>query len=143
MKIKIIMKSATKTRGVEPVEYNVNDNIKTLKDLIENLVDIEIDKYLENKIKALSQKEIDEMVENGKITFGFRYREEFNKSVGIKNNIINRVEAKEVAYLAFNDGLYVVFIGRNKIEDLNQAINIGEEDEVSFIRLTMLAGRYF
>lgn len=132
MNIKINIKSVSKTRGVEPVIYEVLDNIKTLEYLILNLVDIEIDKYENHEFKALTQEDINRMLDIGKISFGFKYREDS----------VDRNNAKEIATLAFLDGLYVVFINQIKIEELRDEINLKDDDEVSLIRLTMLSGRY-
>jgi len=130
--IKINIKSISKTRGVKHIIYEVLDNIKTLECLILNLVDIEIDKYENHAFKALTQEDINSMLDIGKISFGFKYRE----------SNIDRNNAKEIATLAFIDGLYVVFINQIKIEELTDEINLKEDDEVSLIRLTMLSGRY-
>lgn len=132
MNIKINIKSISKTRGVKSVIYEVLDNIKTLECLILNLVDIEIDKYENHTFKALTQEDINSMLDIGKISFGFKYRE----------SNIDRNNAKKIATLAFSDGLYVVFINQIKIEELTNEINLKEDDEVSLIRLTMLSGRY-
>ena len=67
----------------------------------------------------------------GKIAFGIIY--------GEKNPNIQ--EAIDVAITAFQDGLFRVFINEEEICELDEAINISEEDTVTFIRLTMLAGR--
>ncbi len=143
MKIKVNIKSASKTRGIEPQIYEINDNIKTTKNLIENLVDIEIDKYKNNEKKKNSQQDISNMLEVGKISFGFKYRESFNSEHGINNKNIDTDEAKAIALEAFTDGLYVMFIGKTKIDVLEEQIDIKENDEVTLVRLTMLAGRYF
>ena len=143
MKIKINIKSISKTRGIEPQIYEIKSDIKTLENLITNLVDIEIDKYENSEFKILSQKDINEMLDTGKISFGFKYREIFNVEQGRQNKKVDRENAKQIAKETFNDGLYVVFINKTKIENLSNNINIAEDDELSLIRLTMLSGRYF
>ena len=50
-------------------------------------------------------------------------------------------KAKENALQSFEDGLYRIFIGDNEIEGLNTAITLNEGDTLTFIKLTMLAGR--
>ncbi|QUI25331.1 hypothetical protein HZI73_24855 [Vallitalea pronyensis] len=134
MKVNIMLKSSNKTRGIQPVPYTINNKINILQDLIHNLVDIEIDKYEHKELQVLSQEDIDRMLINGKVSFGFQYR---------ANNKIDRKHAKKVASLAFQDGLYAVFIGNQEIVDLSSAIHLKENDSITFIRFTMLAGRYF
>ncbi len=98
MIIKVLLKSIAKTRGLEYVDYIVNDDVKSLKDLIINFWDIEIDKYENREFKVLSQEDINNMVNTGKVSFGFKYRED----------IIDREKAYENALLSFEDGLYRV-----------------------------------
>ncbi len=130
MIIKVLLKSISKTRGVEYLDYNVLDNIVTLKDLILNLCDIEIKKYENKEFKVLSQEDINTMVNTGKISFGFKYRED----------VIDRQKAYENALLSFEDGLYRVFINDKEIRELNAKINLKQNDTLALIRLTMMTG---
>ena len=133
MHIKINIKSLGKTRGIESRDYIISDNIETIEDLIHNLVDIEIDKYERKDFKVLNQEDINNMMDSGKISFGFKYREKE----------IDRAYAKEIAVQAFLDGLYVIFINETSIEDINQKIHLCHGNELTLIRLTMLSGRYY
>ena len=134
MNIKISVKSMAKTRNIEFLDYRIKDNLKTLQDLIENLVDLEIDKYEQNNFSGLTQEKLNVMVENGKVSFGFTYREDEK---------VNREQAKEVALLAFKDGLYLVFIDQVQIEELDEVVEMKPESMVDLIRLTLFTGRYF
>lgn len=133
MNIKLSIKSINKTRGVELVDYSISDNILSLQDLLENLVDIEITKYEQKEFKITSQEDLDNMIIAGKISFGFKYRED----------VINRAHSKDVATLAFSDGLYAVFINDIQLNALDEYLNIKENDILSLIRFTMLTGRFY
>ena len=50
-------------------------------------------------------------------------------------------EAVQTALQAFDDGLFRAFVGETELESREQEIKIGENSEITFIRLTMLAGR--
>ena len=50
-------------------------------------------------------------------------------------------EAVAVAVQAFEDGLYRVFVNGEEAEKLDERLALQDGDEVSLIRLTMLAGR--
>ncbi len=143
MKVYINIKSISRTRGIEPIEYLLKQDIQTVEDLICNLVDIEIDKYENHHIKVLSQEDINSMLTNGKISFGFKYREILEKEHGLHTKVIDRNEAKDIATLAFADGLFSLFINEDQFEKLDDMINIKDNDEITLIRLSMLAGRYF
>lgn len=134
MRIQIAMKSVARTRNIQWVEYTVKDHLVYLEDLIRNLVEIEIDKYEQLDNPQLTQADINEMVDTGKISFGFKYRE---------HEAINREQSKKIALDAFLDELYVVFINDIKVPSLSTKLDLKEGDAVSLIRLTMLSGRYF
>ncbi len=130
MNIKVLMKSISKTRNLKYVNYKVSDDINTLKDLIINLCDIEIEKYENKEFSILNQEEINNMVNVGKVSFGFKYREDQ----------INRMDAYENALLSFEDGLYRVMLNDVEIIDLNEKLNLNNNDKVALIRLVMITG---
>ena len=47
----------------------------------------------------------------------------------------------ETAMLGFQDGLFRVFLGDTELTELDEKLKLQEGDTVTFIRLTMLAGR--
>ena len=105
-----------------------------LRELIRDTVTICVNDYTKRMVKGehvVEQGQITDMAMVGKIAFGIIY--------GEKNPNIQ--EAIDVAITAFQDGLFRVFINEEEICELDEAINISEEDTVTFIRLTMLAGR--
>ncbi len=133
MNIKIIMKSISQTRNLQSIDYSIRDDVNTLKELISNLVNIEIDKYEQEELKIASQEDLDQMIINGKVSFGFKYRE----------TDIDRANAVSVALQAFEDGLYVVFLNNSELKSLTDKLILNENDSLSLVRLTMLTGRYY
>ena len=79
----------------------------------------------------LSPQQIQEQVEFDKI------------SLGDLDNLQPAVveKAVEAALLAHQDGLFVVFIDGIEVKDLQAAIQLRQDTELVFIRLTFLAGR--
>ena len=65
------------------------------------------------------------------ITFGICYNDK-QQDIG---------KAIENAVQAFKDGIVCVFINDVKLLSADQKIELKEDDVLSFIRLTMLAGR--
>ncbi|EFD80718.1 hypothetical protein PSAG_00753 [Fusobacterium animalis D11] len=53
----------------------------------------------------------------------------------------NLKKALDTAYLAFEDGLYCIFINDEQTEKLDDSLNLKDGDILTLIRLTMLAGR--
>ena len=75
--------------------------------------------------------EIDDMGRIGKIAFGIVY--------GEKKPDVD--EAVKTAIQGFEDGLFRVFRGMDELTELDREEKFNEGDEITFIRLTMLAGR--
>ena len=53
----------------------------------------------------------------------------------------NLEKALDTAYLAFEDGLYCIFINDEQTEKLEDNLALKDGDVLTFIKLTMLAGR--
>ncbi|WP_053374308.1 hypothetical protein [Paenibacillus sp. FJAT-27812] len=107
----------------------------TLKALIIDMVTTNVRQLNERETETplvpfLTQGDIEQLGQSGKIGFGALYNE---KKADEK-------EAISTAILAFEDGLYRVFINGNEIEQLDDALTLHEGDEIAFVRFTMLAG---
>ena len=50
-------------------------------------------------------------------------------------------QAVENALQSFEDGIYRIFLNDRPLERLDEGIRIMDEDSLTFVRLTMLAGR--
>nr|WP_205516368.1 hypothetical protein [Paenibacillus sp. SYP-B3998] len=115
------------------IELQVNPT--TLRELITEVVLMNVQKLNDKQqntalIPFLTRAEIEERGENGKVGFGSVYNEQ----------IPELAKAVETALLAFEDGLYKVFIREEGISHLESPLKLMEEDEIVFIRFTMLAG---
>ena len=87
----------------------------------------------DNITAPLTQSGINEMSEVGKIAFGINYGE---KKADMQKAVQNALQAYE-------DGLFRIFIGNDEAGTADDAVEISENDSVTFIRLTMLAGGMF
>lgn len=115
-----------------PFEY---ENIPcTLRALITETVKICVAQYISRMDRGdavLTDEQIDDMSQIGKIAFGIVYGEK-------KPDIY---EAMNTAIQGFEDGLFRVFRGMDELTELDREEQFNEGDEITFIRLTMLAGR--
>ncbi len=135
MEVFVVVKSVGKTRGFDKVAVEIEDRvIQNTSELINYFVNREINRYESDEFKVLSQDDINLMVDGGKVSFGFKYRE---------HGKIDRKEAVDIAIQAFIDELFVIFINNEPIEKLENKVILNDGDEISFVRLTMLSGRYF
>ena len=82
---------------------------------------------------ALSDSEIAEQAEEGRIRFAENY--------GENHDTIEK--AMERTKQAYNDGLFRVFINGEEVTEWNAPIILCQGAEVVFLRLTMLTGLYF
>jgi hypothetical protein len=54
----------------------------------------------------------------------------------------NLADAIENAMLGFTDGLFVVFINDEEIRSLDSAVELNEDSQVTFVRMTFLSGGF-
>lgn len=133
MKIYITAKSIGKRKNyIEKQNFDISDDVKVLKSLLIAIVKIQVAIFNSTQmINYLTTNNIEAMAEQGKVGFGTKYND----------NKANEKEAIETMLQAFEDGLFKVFINDEEYDKLDEDILIKEEDTVTFIRLTMLAGR--
>lgn len=137
MKIYFTVKSIGKRKPIlTRKECSLASSPTTLKDLITEIVAYHVRIYNERAedhqlIPLLTEEEIEAWGTEGKVGFGTQYDErQANEEESIKN-----------ALLAFEDGLYRVFIRDEEVSELDAAIDIQDGDDIAFIKFTMLAGR--
>ncbi|RIX60390.1 hypothetical protein D3P08_02180 [Paenibacillus nanensis] len=136
MKLFAVVKSiGRRNRYLERVEIELDAHPGTLRGLIAAIVTRNI-KALQNGqsdaslIKYLTNEEIQAQGSAGKVGFGHIYNE----------NPPPTRDSVHAAILAYEDGLYRVFIREEEVTALEERLNIEDGDEIVFMRLTMLAG---
>lgn len=87
----------------------------------------------ETGVRPMTEGQLMELESIGKLAFGVNYGEK---------------QADEAAAIAhalqgFEDGLYRVFLGQTELTALEDTITLSGQDELTFIRLTMLTGSIF
>ncbi len=137
MTINVNIKQLGKKRNkISGVPFFLEENPSTVRELISLSVKSCVSDYnkrAENggNISPLSESQISDMSEIGKIAFGINYGEkkaDYDKAV-------------ETALQAYEDGLFRIFIRENEVGSLSDSISLSENDSVTFIKLTMLSGR--
>ncbi|MBO4309533.1 MAG: hypothetical protein J5856_00540 [Lachnospiraceae bacterium] len=146
MNIFVNQKSIGKNKRVKTIPLEYKDVPANVYDLIENTVRIMVGDFYKRanmKESPLSEEQIRDLSEIGRVSFGIIYND--------KMPDVNK--AIETAVLAYRDGLVEIFVNDEIIEveskevtptdeELkNCRINLKENDTITFIRLTMLAGR--
>lgn len=135
MKIIINVKGLSRKKVIHQEEIELKNKISTTKDLITELVKINVEKFN----KKIDEKDILSIMTNENITKAARIGKIGDEVHGDKK--ANLEKAFDTAYLAFEDGLYCIFINDEQTEKLDDSLNLKDGDILTLIRLTMLAGR--
>lgn len=137
MNLSVNVKQLGKRKNViESKKFSIDPVPSTTAELIIAIVIRQVQEYNErleqsDLLKYLTEEEIKKKSVSGKISFQVNYN-------GMADN------AQKAVYNAlqsFEDGIFRVFLNDRELESLNDAICLKEEDTLTFIRLTMLAGR--
>ncbi|MCR5213831.1 MAG: hypothetical protein K6E10_05410 [Eubacterium sp.] len=147
MKVQVNIKNmGKKGRRIKPVPFEYERCPKTAEELIEDTVRIMVEIFSERQKLSqggtvpdpLAAEDIKSMAEIGKVAFGYIYND---KEPDVE-------KAVDTALLAFKDGMVRLFINGDEAEYKDEADNkegtpicLNEGDEVTFVRLAMLAGR--
>lgn len=138
MKIFVNLKQIGKKKNsIDKREYQLKDDIQNIEDLIKAFVKIEVEEFNKRAdnlklIDFLTNQEISDNSQVGKISF--------NEDYNTKKQDLNK--AIENALLSYQDGIYCIFLNEERLTDsLKQEICLKDEDSLTFVRLTMLAGR--
>ena len=135
MKIIINVKGLSRKKVIHQEEIELTDKISTTKDLITELVKINVEKFN----KKIDDKDILSIMTNEYIAEAARSGKIGDEVHGDKK--ANLEKALDTAYLAFEDGLYCIFVNDEQTEKLEDNLALKDGDVLTFIKLTMLAGR--
>lgn len=137
LKVFVNMKKlGSRRNSIVQIPYELDPVPATVQELITQMVSICVSDYnmrMESKelLENLSQAEMEDQAAAGKISFGVNYGEKkAEKDQAIAN-----------ALQCFEDGIYRVFVGQEQLQKLEDKVTLSEESELTFVRLTMLAGR--
>ncbi|QQB73412.1 hypothetical protein I6H56_08790 [Fusobacterium canifelinum] len=135
MKVIINIKGLSRKKIIHQEEVELTNEISVTKDLITELVKINVEKFNKkiddkNVLSVMTNEYIAEVARSGKIG------DEVHR-----DKKANLKKALDTAYLSFEDGLYCIFINDEQSEKLDDSLNLKDGDVLTFIRLTMLAGR--
>lgn len=135
--VRVNVKGITKKKPqIEMQVISLEDSIVNVEQLLEAVVRHSVREYNMRKsqgdiLTVLSPEQIEDKAETGKIGFGVNYGD---KKVNISKAVENALQC-------FTDGLVVVFVDGVKKTDLKDVVTLKEGTELTFVKLTMLAGR--
>ena len=97
---------------------------------VEACVERQHHRSAESGESVLSQEKMDDLATVGKIAFGF----------DANGTPADMEEAVANALQSYQDGLFRVFLNGKALGDLEDAVALTDQDVLTFVRLTMLAG---
>lgn len=137
MKVYVNVKQAGKRKNyITKQEINLNSKPNTLRQLIAEIIVDNVKNFNDKTgdqriVNYLTSEEINDKLTVGKVSF----KEMYN----LNEADINK--ALEIAFLAYEDGIFRIFNGENEAGKLDESLELREGDILTFIRLTMLSGR--
>lgn len=123
------------------IALDIENPVISTQKLIESIVDYQVQLFHslsfefedEDKIHLPKENYLPILTDTGKVGFGALYN----------HNQVDLAKAQENAIQAFEDGLYAVFYGDDQLETLTETIDLSQNKNLTFIRLTFLAGSYW
>lgn len=137
MKLKInIKKFSKKQNEIAQIEMDYPSGIQTVRALLTETVKIMVSEYTARMDKnellsVLTKEQIEDKSVSGKIGFGINYGK---KHPDLEKSIQSALEC-------FEDGIVVLFINGEQVEELETRISLKDGDELTFVRMVPLAGR--
>ena len=138
MQVQVNVKHIGKRRNaIETRPYEIGA-VHDVGELIDAFVTAEVARFNERAtagetaLRYLTSAEIADASTVGKVGFGVDYRGQVQSAAAAIAN----------AHQCFTDGIYRIFVNGAELEGpLDTPVTLHENDEITFVRLTMLAGR--
>jgi len=136
MNVYIKIKALAKRKPViERVAFPIGKPVTTSNELVEYIVRRNVSDYNKKAVDAplfqyLTSDEMENEAKTGKIGFKDRKNE----------NMPDAEKAVKNALTCYEDGIFKLFINDTEA-GFGEGLNLAENDEITFIRLAMLAGR--
>ncbi len=138
MQVQVNVKRIGKRRNaIETRPYEIGE-VRDVGELITAFVTAEVARFNERAtagetaLRYLTSEEIADAATVGKVGFGADY----------SGKVQDLAAAIANAHQCFTDGIYRIFVNGAELEGpLDTPVMLNENDEITFVRLTMLAGR--
>lgn len=137
MELRLQLKRLGKKK-VKEVPFTLEENPQNLEELLITCVKNQVEAFNSkrtevNVIGFLSPAKIQEKAQSGKIEFGEL----------ANTDLANLQKAIDNVFLAFQDGLFLVFVDDNEITALETPLELHSQSVIAFIRMTFLVGTYW
>ena len=140
MEIKIQVKQLGRRRAaVAPMEFVLDDVPTTVRQLIDVVARAQVAEYNDRAkaggaaevLRYLTKEEVEDQSDTGKVAFGVNYN---GKTADADKAVENAVQCYE-------DDIFRIFVDNDEAGAIDDPIMLSEGCSLTFVRLTMLAGR--
>lgn len=137
MKLKVNIKKIGKSRHpVQEAIYEIPGRPENVRELIEAMTTECVKLYNQRMdrpqlLRCLTSDEINDQAAAGKVGFGAHYGEQ---RADLESSVNHAIQS-------FEDGIYRIFLNDRELKQLEERILLTEGSSLTFVRLTMLAGR--
>ncbi|MDE5881372.1 MAG: hypothetical protein K2H60_06545 [Muribaculaceae bacterium] len=131
-------------QSIQPVAIDIEERPTTVGELIAATVKACVGAYNLKAAKApenpdddqrhhlvMDEKTINELAETGRVSFGIVYN----------GRMVDADEAVANALQCYEDGLFRIFLNSKPLKEADNLIEVNENDLLTVVRLTFLAGR--
>lgn len=128
-----LKKIGSRNKKIEKKEFYLENTPKTTRELITEVVKTSVKNYVKEKEKLIDYLELNEiknMAQLGKIA----------NSNDFDDRLPDLQSAIENALLSFEDEIVRIFLEDEELKSLDEKINLKENSNITFIKMTMLSG---
>lgn len=124
-----------KRNRISAVPFHLSQRPNNVRELITEAVRTCVTAYNERvwqgeSVQPMTEDRMEELESIGKLAFDVNYG---GREADERKAVCNALQG-------YKDGLYRVFLGETELTELDAPLTIQENDAITFIRLTMLAG---
>ncbi len=137
VKIFVNVKSLGRIKAsVEQIPFELADTPADVRELITGMVAVCVERFMERAansevLSVMTESDIADRAQSGKISFGAVNGEAE----------VDILKAQANAVQCFEDGIYRIFLNDKPLEALDEKLTLNDNSQLTFVRLTMLAGR--
>lgn len=137
MWVYVRVKAVGRRRDVlQPTPYSIPETVASLRELLRVVVEQEVERYNQKQagtqlIPYLTAEEIDGQAAAGKVSFGAIFSDQR----------ADPEKAVQNAIQCWQDGLIRVLLNETELTELDAPLSVPEDAVLTFMRLTLLAGR--
>ncbi|MCC3866647.1 hypothetical protein [Terrisporobacter mayombei] len=128
-----LKKIGGRNKKIEKKEFHLENTPKTTRELITEVVKTSVKNYVEEKEKLIDYLELNEIKDKAQVG-------KVANNSDFDDRLPDLQSAIENALLSFEDEIVRIFLEDEELKNLDEKINLKENSNITFIKMTMLSG---